>query len=229
MNPTATNAKGENSHSYPAYDYPVSIGTGLVAPKAGVITGLPGVPTRELMSPLQNGQAWPTAGGGSPNSGNVMVIDHGGGEYTAYLHVSPYDVSAFRGRRVSQGEVFHKSGHNGWSTGPHLHFEVWKNGARVDPGPWLANIKQGEDMSKDSLTHDEVAKISVGMANLQPEAREAFMNNIGLPLNQVLDNFLNYSESRNLRLDAQAYRNGQSKSPDVNRQSVLDYVNKNLK
>lgn len=141
-NPTATNARGSNTHSYPAYDYPVAIGTGLVAPKSGVITDLPGVSTRKLISPLKNWQAWPQAGGGSPNSGNVLVIKHSDTEYTAYLHVTPYDVAAFRGKRVSQGQIFHKSGHNGWSTGPHLHFEVWKNGTRVDPGVWLANIKE---------------------------------------------------------------------------------------
>lgn len=141
MNPTSTNTVGTNTHSYPAYDYPVGIGTGLVAVKSGTIVDLPGVATRRLIGNLQNWDAWPNAGGGSPNSGNVINISHGNGEYTSYLHDSPFDVNAFRGRTVKQGEVFHKSGHNGWSTGPHLHFEVWSNGVRIDPGPWLANIK----------------------------------------------------------------------------------------
>lgn len=147
MKPVDSNVQPTNDHSYPAYDYPVGIGTGLIAVKNGVIRDMPGVPTRQLFSGLQNGQAWPNAGGGSPNSGNVICIDHGNGEWTAYLHDSPYSVEALRNRPVKQGELFGRSGNNGWSTGPHLHFEVWKNGQRIDPGPWLANIKKEEDMA----------------------------------------------------------------------------------
>jgi hypothetical protein len=143
MNPTANNATGENSHSYPAYDYPVGIGTGLVAVKDGVIKDF-GTATRKLMGNLNNTQHWPEFISGAQNSGNVISIDHGDGEFTCYLHVSPYDVSTLRGKAVKKGQIFHKSGHNGWSTGPHLHFEVWENGVRIDPGAWLNNI--GGDM-----------------------------------------------------------------------------------
>jgi hypothetical protein len=80
----------------------------------------------------------------------VITIDHGNNEFTCYLHVSPYDVARTRGQSVVQGGVFHRSGNNGWSDGPHLHFEVWKNGQRIDPGPWLANIKPGGDMAADA-------------------------------------------------------------------------------
>jgi len=68
-------------------------------------------------------------------------------------------------------------------------------------------IIEGEDMG---LTHDQVAKICVMAIDAQPEINQVFMNNIGLELDQVLDNFLNYTESRNLRLDAEAYRAGQT-------------------
>ena len=64
-------------------------------------------------------------------------------------------------------------------------------------------VIEGGDMP---LTHDQVAKISVGFCDLQPEVSPAFMNNIGLELDAVLDNFLNYTESKSLRLDAEAYR-----------------------
>lgn len=150
MNPTATNAIGTNTHSYPAYDYPVGIGTGLVAVKDGTIVDM-GTGTRRLMGNLSNTENWPLYKEGAQNSGNVINIDHGNGEITSYLHTSPFDVNAFRGRKVRQGEIFHKSGHNGWSTGPHLHFEVWKNGVRIDPGPWLANIKPGGNMTNDTI------------------------------------------------------------------------------
>jgi hypothetical protein len=68
-------------------------------------------------------------------------------------------------------------------------------------------IIEGDTMG---LTHDQVAKICVMACDLQPEVSPAFMNNIGLDLDAVLDNFLNYTESRNLRLDAEAYRAGQT-------------------
>lgn len=142
MQPTAGTGSGYTA-AHPAWDYPVGIGTNLVAVKDGVIGDIPGVDTRRLIGHLNNTQHWPKAGGGSPNSGNVINVSHGGGEYTSYLHVSPYDINALRGRQVRRGEVIGKSGHNGWSTGPHLHFEVWTGGARILPGPWLNAIVGG--------------------------------------------------------------------------------------
>ncbi len=69
---------------------------------------------------------------------------------------------------------------------------------------------KGDDMS-DIADHDFVADACVLGMNLQPEENQVFLNNIGLPKSQVLKNILNYTESRNLRLDAEAYRAGQVK------------------
>ncbi|MDO5141481.1 MAG: peptidoglycan DD-metalloendopeptidase family protein [Eubacteriales bacterium] len=63
--------------------------------------------------------------------GNYTVIDHGGGMMTAYGHQSSFAVSV--GQTVSQGQVIGYVGSTGNSTGPHLHFEVYINGATVDP------------------------------------------------------------------------------------------------
>lgn len=171
MNPTANNTKGENTHSYPAFDYPVGVGTGLVAVKDGVIRDMPGVATRQLFGGMQNGDAWPTveSNPGGRHSGNVLVIDHGGGEYTVYLHVSPYDVNTLRGKTVRQGEVFAKSGHNGWSTGAHLHFEVWKNSSRIDPKAYLANIKPGGNMNP---LREEVINVYQAIDGRAPTEKE---------------------------------------------------------
>lgn len=67
--------------------------------------------------------------------GNYIMIDHGGGYYTAFGHLSQFTVSV--GTVVSTGQQIAVSGNTGISTGPHLHYEVYiggrSKGYRVDP------------------------------------------------------------------------------------------------
>lgn len=67
--------------------------------------------------------------------GKAILIDHGKGIVTLYAHSSAYYVKA--GQRVKKGQVIAAVGSTGYSTGPHLHFEVRRNGAPVDPSPWF--------------------------------------------------------------------------------------------
>jgi murein DD-endopeptidase MepM/ murein hydrolase activator NlpD len=67
--------------------------------------------------------------------GNVIVIDHGGGLSTLYAHQSSFAVGP--GSTVSRGQVIGYVGMTGYTTGPHLHFEVRVHGAPVDPLAYL--------------------------------------------------------------------------------------------
>lgn len=73
----------------------------------------------------------------STGYGWKIVINHGDGIETLYAHMEPHDVMVVAGEKVSRNQVIALVGNNGWSTGPHLHFEVHKNGQTVDPALFL--------------------------------------------------------------------------------------------
>lgn len=72
----------------------------------------------------------------SSSGGNYVIIDHGGGFCTVYMHASSLTVSA--GQTVSKGQVIAKVGSTGISTGNHLHFGVTLNGVYVSPWGYVS-------------------------------------------------------------------------------------------
>jgi len=120
--------------------------SGLIWPLSGSITSPFGMRWGSLHPGIDIGAAMGTpihaAASGrvivasySGGYGNLIVIDHGNGLATAYAHQS--SMAATEGQQVSQGEVIGYVGSTGFSTGPHLHFEVRVSGSPVDPLGYL--------------------------------------------------------------------------------------------
>jgi len=70
-----------------------------------------------------------------PLSGNAVIVDHGLGVFTTYMHLSSIAVRA--GQQVRRGDVVGRVGSSGVATGPHLHWGLRVNGAYVDPLRWV--------------------------------------------------------------------------------------------
>ena len=88
-----------------------------------------GVPTGTNIYATEAGNV--TMAGWSDSGGYMIIIDHGNGYVTKYMHNSQLLVSA--GETVSKGQVIAKAGSTGISTGAHLHFQIEFNGQPVDP------------------------------------------------------------------------------------------------
>ncbi len=69
--------------------------------------------------------------------GNSVVIKHGYGYQTRYAHLSKFNVRV--GQKIKRGDVIGYVGNTGTSTGPHLHYEVEKNGHKINPANFYSN------------------------------------------------------------------------------------------
>jgi hypothetical protein len=99
-------------------DYPITTGTPVLAPAAGQVVLVATMPIR----------------------GNYILLDHGGGLFSGYAHLSAVLVA--QGDRVEAGQVLGEVGSTGRSTGPHLHWEIALGGVWIDPFDLLAYFPQ---------------------------------------------------------------------------------------
>ena len=78
--------------------------------------------------------------------GRHVIINHGYGYKTLYGHMSKYIVK--RGQRVKRGEIIGYVGSTGTSVAPHLHYEVHKDGRKINPAPFYYNDLTPEEYEK---------------------------------------------------------------------------------
>ena len=79
-----------------------------------------------------------TAYAPAPDSGSVVVIDHGRGAKTFYAHLGTLLVR--QGQQIRRGDTLALVGISGLTTGPHLHLEVWRDGEHVDPSSAVSGL-----------------------------------------------------------------------------------------
>jgi murein DD-endopeptidase MepM/ murein hydrolase activator NlpD len=89
------------------------------------IASSPGSPVEVTADGIVSFAGW--AGG----NGNLVVIEHGHGYSTFYAHNKKVNVKV--GQEVHRGDIISFVGSTGNSTGPHVHYEVWRNGKSVNP------------------------------------------------------------------------------------------------
>lgn len=108
-------------------DFAAGTGTPVVAPADGVVV---------------EARRW----GGY---GNWLRIRHNNGLESGYGHLSRYGSGIRAGQRVSQGQIVAYVGSTGASTGPHLHYELWRNGQRINPAG--VRTQEGTELSGADL------------------------------------------------------------------------------
>ncbi len=124
--PGATVSQGVGPRIHPVYGYK-SCHTGID------LRGASGTPIRSTAA----GIVVSTTSGGP--YGKHTLISHGNGIFSMYAHQSRF--AASEGQRVNAGQVIGYVGSTGWSTGPHLHFEIHVGSKAYDPMGWFGGDK----------------------------------------------------------------------------------------
>jgi murein DD-endopeptidase MepM/ murein hydrolase activator NlpD len=113
--------------------------------------------------------------------GNWLRVRHSAGWDTGYGHISRYAAGIRPGVHVRQGQVIAYVGATGLATGPHLHYEIWRNGERVNP--LGAKVPQGTVLAGAELSRFRAEKARIdGLLTRRAEPMAVAENAAGAPL-----------------------------------------------
>lgn len=170
-------AQGQDYVCGPATDGEVALRIGLpdaasilknipvLAAADGIVTDASdGIPDRLIASRAELKR-------GTPNCGNGIVIDHGGGTQTAYCHLKKDSVQVKTGTRVRKGQVIASVGQSGLATWPQLGFSILQRGYFIDPFTSASNAdgcglsqKPTISLPQDFTAYQPVAITSLGFS-----------------------------------------------------------------
>ncbi len=90
---------------------------------------------------LASASGWVVFSGWTLGLGNTIILNHGSGYFSIYGHNSRNLV--VNRQPVERGQRIALSGNSGYSSGPHLHFEIWKDGQALNPGKFIPEYSGG--------------------------------------------------------------------------------------
>ncbi|GIW65557.1 MAG: hypothetical protein KatS3mg094_076 [Candidatus Parcubacteria bacterium] len=186
------------------------------------------------------------------NYGKTIIIDHGGGIYSLYLHLNKFFVN--ENEIVNKGQKIGEVGNTGYSLGPHLHFSIKVNNISIDPLKFISEInkfinKNNEKSVKSEIKENSKIKIKNLTANINwgfKYDHRRFIDTIIIHssynsldkdhynVNKIINIYKNYEVLAHYLIDRQgniykllsedkiAYHAGKSKLPD-NRTNVNLY------
>lgn len=158
----------------------------------------------------------------SSNPGNMVKIEHSNGYITRYLHLSYGSVCVKVGDYVKKGQVIGYMGNTGYSFGGHLHFEVWKNGSRINPYNYL-NSNLCETLNNDihKLALDVISG-KYGNGEQRKNVLGSLYNDVQKEVNKILSGTSNQKSIDELAREVIAGKHGNG---DARRKSLGSLYN----
>jgi len=130
----------------------------------GIDVALPvGTPLKAVMDGVVSAAQ---GGSGARSYGLYVSIEHSGGKSTLYAHMSKIMVKV--GDKVTKGQIIGLSGNTGFSTGPHLHFELRVNGKHTDPSAYVGLAYGPGGTKGNTSAMDEEGNVTGASGNVVP-------------------------------------------------------------
>ena len=111
--------------------------------------------------------------------GNTIIIYHGGDYFSFYGH--NFENLVFEKESVKRGHIIGLVGNSGETSGPHLHFEIWKNGEPIDPSIFISELKIfWFNLSFKNVVPFAIALDEMALAKIERKFFDILLSNIRL-------------------------------------------------